>query len=93
MDSLLTGAACDFCDLSEEPTMFFSTLQAMKWMMKCCALFQDQLHFQPDGRWTASLDFMGRSIPSPRDGEGSIASRSLAAGEERGGVTVIPPGD
>lgn len=51
--------------------MFFSTLQAMKWMMKCCALFQDQLHFQPDGRWTASLDFMGRSIPPP--GMGKVA--------------------
>lgn len=56
MDSLLTGAAYDFCDLREEPTMFFTTLLAMKRMMKCHDLFQDQMQFQPDRGWTALLD-------------------------------------
>ena len=46
------------CNLGEELTVVFTTLLAMKWMMKCHGLPQDQLHFQPDCGWTALFDFV-----------------------------------
>lgn len=70
MDSLLTVAACDFCDLREELTMFFTTLIAMKHMMKCHAVFQDQLHFHPDPGWRAPPDLrVTQTVSLPIDSE------------------------
>lgn len=77
VDSLLTAAACDFCDLREELTMFFTTLIAVKCMMKCHALFQDQLHFQPDSVDGGPCDLMFLNCLSPIDSECHVASSSL----------------
>ena len=66
----------DVCDLGEELTVVFTTLLAMKCMMKCHGLPQDQLHFQPDCGWTALFDFVWCSV-SPRDSECRMAGREL----------------
>lgn len=76
-----------FCDLREELTMFFTTLSAVKPMMKCHAIFQG-----PGWRALMTEVLLTRRLSPPIDSEYHVPSSSLPAWDPTTIMTTVETG-